>query len=147
MIRSLSGQNDGSRDVLVGKLVADPPHEEHPKEHIADGGHRERLHQPVHEQRDQDARRTAPHVRDAPEVDLEHHRVDHEPDQHRDRQVDLAPPGELETAQGVGEAREGPAEDHTDHHAQRYPDRQVALEDAHALGGHHTGLVVRMNAL
>ena len=66
--------------------------------------HRERLDQPVHAERDQQTRRLAPDIRDRREVHLHHHRRDHQPDQDRDRNVDLAPVRELQPAQALDRA-------------------------------------------
>ena len=80
--------------------------EELGEEQPAEQRHRERLHQPVHEERDEEARWAAADAPDRREVDLQHHRVDHQPDQHGDRDVDLAAPAQLHGAQPLHEGRE-----------------------------------------
>ena len=81
--------------------------------------------------------RLASDAPDRGEVDPQHHRVDHEPDQHGDREVHVA---DLEPAQPLhqsgAEPPDGDARDDAEHH----PDRQIALEDAEAFrrrGGRH----------
>ena len=58
--------------------------------------HRERLDQPVDEEGHEEAARPAADAPDRPEVDLEHHRVDHQPDEDGDRDVDVRAFAELE---------------------------------------------------
>ncbi len=100
------GEDDRPRDVLVGQLRADERQEEVLEEHPAEEGHRERLDDPVDEERDEQSARPPADSEQAAEVDLQHHRVDHQPDQDRDRDVDLAPLAELETAKRVRRTRE-----------------------------------------
>ena len=61
--------------------------------------HRERLDEPVHEERDEKAAGLPADSEEAREVDLQHHRIDHQPDEHGDRDVDLAPGAELEPSE------------------------------------------------
>ncbi len=85
------GEDDAAGDVLVGVGRRDPRAEDMTRKKThAISGHRERLHEPVHEQRDEQAARPAADVADRAEVDLHHHRRDHQPDEDRDRDVDLA---------------------------------------------------------
>ena len=68
---------------------------------------------------------------DRREVDLEHHRVDHQPDEDGDRDVDVAPAAELHVADRPDEARPELADHDAEDHAGRHPQAQVALEDVH----------------
>ena len=110
--------------------AGDPAAKTIPEEQPGERRHRERLDEPVDEQRHEQAARPAADVADGAEVDLHHHRRDHQPDQHRDRDIDLAARAELEPAQGVHEHRRRRCpSSRPGHHAQRDPQRQVALED------------------
>jgi hypothetical protein len=76
-------------------------------------------------QGERQALRSAADVAETARFDLEHHRVDHQPDQHGHDQVD---PGDLEVGHrfegsGHGEARADTGSDRSDH-----PDRQEAFE-------------------
>ena len=84
------GQDDDAGHVLARQLRADQRQEEVLEEEPAEEGHRERLHQPVHDEGDDEARGPPADAADRREVDLEHHRVDHQPDEDGDRDVDLA---------------------------------------------------------
>jgi hypothetical protein len=75
--------------------------------------HRERLDDPVDEKRDHQSLGSLADVQDRGEVDLEHHRVDHQPDQYCDRNVDMTPLAEFHgpyDVDGIGEqfARKNP---------------------------------------
>ena len=61
------------------------------------------------------------------EVDLQQHRHDHQPDQHRHRQVDL---GHVIAAERLERRRQQLAEDDAGDDAERDPERQIALEGA-----------------
>jgi hypothetical protein len=79
------------------------------------------------------------------EVDLHQHRDNHQPDQHRHRQIDL---GHLQASDHLERHRQQVAESDADDDAQRHPNRQIALESAErrpadnggAGGGHRGGL-------
>ena len=62
------------------------------------------------------------------EVDLEQHRNDHQPDQHRHRQVDL---GDLRGADRLKDAGHDMAERDADDDAERDPEGQIAFESRH----------------
>ena len=66
---------------------------------------------------------------DALEVDLHHHRVDHEPDQDGDRDRDAV---NLECREKGGHRRQEVADGDADDHAEQDPDGQVALEEIDA---------------
>jgi hypothetical protein len=78
---------------VVGKQMA---HEQPAKE-----GHRKRLDQPIHEQRDADAAHVLLDFMQRAEIDLDQHRDDHHPDQQPDRQIDLR---HLHAADGLEDA-------------------------------------------
>ena len=52
-----------------------------------EGGHRERLHEPVDDDRERQSLRSVSDMAKRREVDVHHHRVDHHPDQHRDDEI------------------------------------------------------------
>ena len=74
------------------------------------------------------------HLPERGEVDLQQHRHDHQPDQHRDRQIDLR---HRRRAERMEHARHSLAERDADDDAERDPERQVALERPH--GGRLAG--------
>ena len=90
------GKDDGSRNVLVGKRLTDEGKEQMFEEEGGDQRHGERLDEPVDEERDEYPLRPFAHPENTGEIDLEHHRVDHQPDQYGDRHIDLAPLPEFE---------------------------------------------------
>ena len=124
------GQDDGPRQVLVTELWADQSREEVLEEEPAEHRHAERLDQPVHEQDDEDALGTPAHAADRREVDPQHHRVDHEPDEDGDRQVDVP---DLEPAQRAHEPGGHRAERDPGDDTERHPRGEVALEGVQAL--------------
>jgi len=93
--------------------------------------HRERLDQPVDEQRHADAPQVLTHPRQRAEVHLQQHGDDHHPDEQAHRQVD---PRHLQRAHGAGRARQPLAERNARHDAQQHPHGEVALEHRHAGG-------------
>ena len=63
--------------------------EQHPEEEPAQCRHGERLDEPVDDQREGQAPGFPADVLDGGKVDLDHHRVDHHPDEHGHHQVDV----------------------------------------------------------
>jgi hypothetical protein len=63
------------------------------------------------------------------QVDIDHHRIDHRPDQDGDHQVHRC---DLETRQRHEDTRHSHAQAHPSHDAHRHPDRQPLLEKADA---------------
>jgi hypothetical protein len=59
------------------------------------------------------------------EVDLEQHGNDHQPDEHRDRQIDF---GDRRRAKGAEQTGQHLSERNASHDAERDPKRQVAFE-------------------
>ena len=82
-------EDDGTGKVLIREIRAYERLKKNAEKQVADRRHRKRLHQPVHEQRDEYSARSFTNGDDAAEIDLQHHRIHHEPDQHCDRNVDL----------------------------------------------------------
>jgi hypothetical protein len=78
--------------------------------------------------RDRDAAPMPAHLAQRRKVDLDQHRDDHQPDQHRHRQVHIR---NLGGSDGLEERRKDIAEADTSHDAKGDPDRQVALECRH----------------
>jgi hypothetical protein len=109
--------------------VRDPGTEDVSEEQPGDRRHRERLHEPVHEQRHEQTARPASDVADRSEVDLHHHRRDHQPDEDRNRHVDLTACAELEASQCLHHSGRGQAKRHADDHAEADPEAQVPLKD------------------
>ena len=128
-------QQDQSGDIAVDLVRRQEWPEQMRDEYPAEQRHGEGLHQPVNADRHRDS---APMLLDLPKrakVDLEQHRDNHEPDQHGDRQIDL---GDRRRANGVEDGGYRLTEDNARDDAERDPERQVTLEDAH--GGRFAGL-------
>ena len=66
---------------------------------------------------------------DGGEVDRQHHREDHSPDQHRDRQID---PRSLKGRNAYRRIREPSAKANPNHDRQGNPDGEIALEQTHS---------------
>jgi hypothetical protein len=124
-------EEDRAGDVLPRLGLGQQAGEHVQEEQGRQRGHRERLDQPVDDQRDHEALRAPADVADGAEVDLDHHRVDHHPDQGRDDEVDV---GQLERADRREQARREVAEGDAGEDAQRDPHAEVALEDAEGAG-------------
>ena len=97
-------------------------------------GHAERFDQPVDEQRHRQAFGLARNAAQRGEIHLEHHRINHQPDEHGDGNVHLRALAELKLAQRGGECRREFAEQDAGDHAQENPDGQVTLEERQAFG-------------
>jgi hypothetical protein len=100
-------QQDQTCDVAVDlpgrQQRAEQPADEHP----AEQSHAERLQEPVDADRDGDAAPSLGDPMQRAEIDLDQHRHDHQPDQHRDRDVDL---GHRHAAERLKGRRDEPAE-------------------------------------
>ena len=90
--------------------------------------HRERLDQPVDADRRGNAAPVLTHLAQGREVDLEQHRHDHKPDEHRDRQIDLR---HGRVADDMKDARQQLAERDADDDAERHPEGEEAFEHTH----------------
>ena len=90
--------------------------------------HRERLDQPVDADGGGNAAPVLTDLAQRGEIDLEQHRHDHQPDQHRDRQIDLRH-GRI--ADDVEHARQQLAEGDAGDDAERHPKGEEAFEHTH----------------
>jgi hypothetical protein len=123
------GEDDQAGDVRFDLISRQPRPKQPADEQPAEERHRERLDRPIDEQRHADAAPVLLHLVQCADVDLQQHRDDHQPDQHRHRQVDL---GHLHASDRLERGREPVAEGNTGNDAERHPDRQVPLEHAQA---------------
>ncbi|MNT54224.1 hypothetical protein D3C72_1913660 [compost metagenome] len=94
--------------------------EQHPQ-----ARHGERLDQPVDRQGDDQPLGPLMNALEAGEIHRHHHRVDHQPDQHRDYEVDRAV---FITGHGLEQSWKQAAQANAGNDTERDPDRQVALE-------------------
>jgi hypothetical protein len=90
--------------------------------------HRERLDEPVNANGRGNAAPVLTHLAQRGEIDLEQHRHDHEPDQHRDRQIDLR---HGRVADPMKDARQQLAERDADDDTERHPEGKEAFEHTH----------------
>jgi ABC-type nickel/cobalt efflux system permease component RcnA len=74
------------------------------------------------------ALRTLPDLAHRAPVDLQHHGVDHQPDEHGHDHVHV---GDLEGGDGGEDLGQRQAQAHAGEHAQADPDAQVTFEQAH----------------
>ena len=118
-------QQDHAGNVFAGALRIDQIGKQHTEEHIAQQCHGERLDQPVDHQRQPDALRLFADFLDGGEIDLNHHREDHCPDQHRHHQIDV---GVFNAGNYCEHIRQQQAEADTGSNAQAHPDGQIALK-------------------
>ena len=116
---------DVAVDLIGGKIGPEQPADEEP----AQQRHRERLDRPIDEERHADA---APMLLTCQggKVDLEQHGNDHQPDQHRNRQIDL---GDFRRADDLKYRGEEMAERNAGGDAQRDPEGEVSFERGHEL--------------
>ena len=90
--------------------------------------HAEWLDEPVDETRNDEPFRSLADAENRREIDLQHHRVDHQPDEHGDRNIDLAAAPELEATQIVDQTWCELSQANANDHAQCDPQRQVSLK-------------------
>jgi hypothetical protein len=88
--------------------------------------HREGLHQPIDEERHPDALYVAADLSQCAEVDFHQHRNDHDPDEKPNGKVYLS---DRQTADELEDAWQRTAECYAHDDAEKYPNRQIALED------------------
>ena len=118
-------EQDHAGDVLARALRIDQAGEQVFEEEHAERRHGKRFDQPVDHQGDAQPLGLPADVLERGEVDVDHHRVNHDPDEHRDNEVDVGVfkiRDPLETG-GNPRAEADPGDD-----AQRYPDREVAFK-------------------
>jgi copper/silver efflux system protein len=70
----------------------------------------------------------------SPRSDLKHHWVDHQPDEHRNRNIDVRIFPKLQSANLTCYLRQESPESDSDDHAAEYPKREIALEEVESLG-------------
>ena len=124
------GQNDAACDVLVGFGGRDEDGKDEAEESPCQQRHREGFHHPIDEQRHEQPGRTPPDVFHRGEIDLHHHRRDHEPDENGNRGVDLTAVDELDTAQASDGTGQELSQTDARGHAERHPYRQITLKRA-----------------
>src|SRR5664280_2866662 len=117
----------GGEDVAIGSLEEPDGQQEH----------RERLDGPVDDQRDQQTFGVLADAQDAAEVDLQHHGINHEPDEDGYWQRDAV---DSQFVESVYHSRQETAKDDAGDHASRYPQTQVFLKDAQTRLAFHFGL-------
>ena len=83
------GEDDEPGGIILGRLRLDPRTENMLHEQPRQEGHAERLDQPVDEQRHCQPLGFARDAAERGEVHLEHHRINHQPDEHGDGDVHL----------------------------------------------------------
>lgn len=96
--------------------------------------HTERLDQPVHHQCDQEPLGSSGNPTDGREVHLQHHGIDHQPEENADGDIDLGTFTEFELAQQRGEAGGQFAQGDSHDHAKADPDREVAFKKGEPFG-------------
>src|SRR5450759_212716 len=107
----------GREDVAIGSLEEPDGQQEH----------RERLDGPIDDKCDQESLGVLADAHDAAEVDLQHHGIDHEPDEDGHRQGDTIH-GQL--VEGAYDPWQKTTQDDAGDHASRDPQTQVLLKDA-----------------
>lgn len=130
-------EQDHAGDVLPGGRWIDPPGEHVLEEQHAERRHRERLDEPVDDQRQGETAWPAADVADGRPVDLDHHRVDHDPDARRHDEVDE---GDLKRCDRRERVRPEQPERDARQNAERHPEGQIALERSKRRGGHRPDL-------
>jgi hypothetical protein len=121
-------QQDEPRRITVNLIGREIRPEHMRDEDPGQQSHREGFHQPVDAER---GRNPLPVRADGPErrqIDLEQHRNDHQPNQHRHRQIDVR---DFRCAEQMKNTRYQMAESNADHDAERDSERQIALEYSH----------------
>ena len=121
-------EQDESGDIAVHLIRRQQRAEQMGDEDPAQQRHRERLDEPVDTDRCRNAAPVLPHFAQGGEIDLEQHRHDHEPHQHRDRQIDLCHRGITDDAKDTWQHL---TERDADDDAKRHPEGEEALEHAH----------------
>ena len=122
-------EEDHPGDVLLRVLGWDEAREYVPEEEHAEGGHREGLDEPIHHEGQGEPLGFAPHIREALRLDPDHHRVDHQPDEHGHDEVDARP---FESRDRLEEAWREQSQGHPDGDRDGNPDGKKAFKDTHA---------------
>lgn len=82
-------EDDCASEVVAGQVIRNPRLEDHQEEQTGNQKHRKRFDQPVDDPSQKQTAWSFADVDDRREVDLEHHRVNHHPDQNTDWDVDV----------------------------------------------------------
>ena len=106
----------------------DPARKEVLEEQNTQRCHGEGFDQPVDHQREHQALRLFAHVLDRMPVDLDHHRINHDPDEYGHHQVHLC---DFHRGHGLEDAGHDQPETNTSQNAQPDPDGQVTLKNTH----------------
>ena len=122
-------EEDSSGEVFGGKLAGDQGLKDHFQEEGGNEVHGEGLDEPIHHQSDDEALGLLARILDAGEVDLEHHGIDHEPDEqgYGDRNL-----GVFELTEERGHAGQEVAYGHAEGDAQGDPHGKVLGEETDA---------------
>ena len=120
-----SPEKHRSGKILVGQPDRYQMLENNEEEKPSDAEHRERFYEPVGDTCDQNAFRTLAYVHHALEVDLQHHGVDHHPNQDGDRYRHI---GVFPLAERSRESRDEIADSYARYDAKRDPNAQIFLK-------------------
>ena len=104
-----------------------------PEEKPRDECHREGFDQPVDEQRHDDPGWPCADVPNGCDIDLHHHRDDHEPDEDGNGHVHLTTLDQLKVTEYLHGAGDPLSQRDAHEHAQPDPDREIALEQVQPL--------------
>ena len=121
-------QQDHPGDVLLRIRRRHPSRKHELEEEHPEPRHGEGLDQPVHHQGQRQALRASAHLAHATPVDLDHHRVDHDPDEHGYHQVDVR---HFQCRHGLEQAGDGEPEGDPGPDAQGHPQGEEAFEQSH----------------
>ena len=121
-------EQDEAGDVAVHLIRRQPGPEEMRDEDPGQQRHRERLDEPIDADGGGDAAPVLTDLAQGGEIDLEQHRHNHEPHQHRDRQIDLR---HRRITDDAKDTRQQLAERDADDDAERHPKGEEAFEHTH----------------
>ncbi len=118
-------EQNHARDVFVSFASGDEISEHESEEQIRQASHCEWFDQPIDDQCENETLGAPADVVQAVGFDLEHHRVDHQPDQRGDDQVDVC---HLEVSDLLEHAGNDQSESDASEDCEGYPNRQETLE-------------------
>ena len=133
-----SGEDDETGDLVFRRLWIDPPEsfgEEFRHQEPAEQGHAEGLHQPVDKQCHGQAPGFCKDAAQSPEIDLQHHGKNHEPNENGDRHIHMGIGAEFELPDVAGEGGECGSQADAEAHAEKNPEREMAFKEVELLGG------------
>ena len=125
------GQDDGPGHELLGLVRCDPVRENSFEKKHGEQEHGKGLDQPVDKQDDEKPPGISSHLQDRTEIDLQHHRKDHQPDQHNNWDVDMAALGKFHGGKRRGDPGKKFPEHDTGNHADRHPDGEIPFKNIH----------------